>query len=42
MFEISNYDLERPLPTRGNEKVIRLMKDGLGRIIMSLPHRDQK
>ena len=32
--DISNYDLERPLPTRGNQKVIGFMKDGLGRKIM--------
>ena len=29
-FDTSNYEVNRPLPTRKNEKLIRLMKDVLG------------
>ena len=29
-FDASNYEVDRPLPTRKNEKVIGLMKDELG------------
>ena len=29
-FDTSNYELDRPLPTRKNKKVIGLMKDELG------------
>ena len=29
-FDTSNYEVNRPLPTRKNKKVIRLMKDELG------------
>ena len=29
-FDTSNYEVDRPLPTRKNKKVIRLMKDELG------------
>ena len=29
-FDISNYEVDRPLPTRKNKKVIGLMKDELG------------
>ena len=29
-FDTSNYEVNRPLPTRKNKKVIGLMKDGLG------------
>ena len=29
-FDTSNYEVNRPLPTGKNEKVIGLMKDGLG------------
>ena len=30
-FDTSNYEIDRPLPKRKNEKVIGLMKDELGR-----------
>ena len=30
MFDTSNYEVNRPLPTRKNKKVIGLMKDELG------------
>ena len=33
-FDISNYELDRPLPTGENKRVIGLMKDELGRKIM--------
>ena len=29
-FDSSNYEVNRPLPTGQNKKVIRLMKDELG------------
>ena len=29
-FDTTNYEVNRPLPTRKNKKVIGLMKDGLG------------
>ena len=29
-FDTSNYEVNRPLPTGKNKKVIRLMKDELG------------
>ena len=29
-FDTSNYEVNRPLPTGQNKKVIRLMKDELG------------
>ena len=29
-FDISNYEVNRPLPTRNNKEVIGLMKDELG------------
>ena len=34
-FDTSNYEVNRPLPTGKNKKVIRLMKDELGRKIMT-------
>ena len=34
-FDISNYDVNRPLPTGKNKKMIGLMKDELGGIIMT-------
>ena len=34
-FDTSNYEVDRPLPTRKNKKVIGLMKDELGRKIMT-------
>ena len=34
-FDTSNYELERPLPKGKNKKVIGLMKDELGRKIMT-------
>ena len=34
-FDISNYDVNRPLPTGKNKKVIGLMKDELGGKIMT-------
>ena len=34
-FDISNYELERPLPKIKNKKVIGLMKDELGEKIMT-------
>ena len=34
-FDTSNYEVNRPLPTGKNEKVIRLMKDELGGKIMT-------
>ena len=33
-FDTSNYELDRPLPKGKNKKVIRLIKDELGRKIM--------
>ena len=34
-FDTSNYEIDRPLPTGKNKKVIRLMKDELGGKIMT-------
>ena len=34
-FDTSNYELDRPLPKWTNKKVIWLMKDELGRKIMT-------
>ena len=34
-FDTSNYEVDRPLPTRNNKKVIGLMKDELGGKIMT-------
>ena len=34
-FDTSNYEVDRPLPTGKNKKVIRLMKDELGGEIMT-------
>ena len=34
-FDTSNYELDRPLPKEKNEKVIGLMKDELGKKIMT-------
>ena len=34
-FDTSNYEIDRPLPTGKNEKVIGLMKDELGGNIMT-------
>ena len=34
-FDTSNYELERPFPNGKNKKVIRLMKDELGRKVMT-------
>ena len=34
-FDTSNYEVNRPLPTGKNKKVIRLMKDELGGKIMT-------
>ena len=34
-FDTSNYELDKPLPKGKNEKVIGLMKDELGRKIMT-------
>ena len=34
-FDTSNYEVDRPLPTGKNKKVIRLMKDELGGKIMT-------
>ena len=34
-FDTSNYELYRPLCTEKNKKVVRLMKDELGRKIMT-------
>ena len=34
-FDTSNYEVDRPLPTGKNKKVIRLMKDELGGRIMT-------
>ena len=34
-FDTSDYEVNRPLPTRKNKKVIRLMKDKLGGKIMT-------
>ena len=34
-FDTSNYEVNRPLPTRKNKKVIGLMKDELGRKIIT-------
>ena len=33
-FDTSNYEVDRPLPTRKNKKVIELMKDELGGTII--------
>ena len=35
IFDTSNYQVNRPLSTGKNKKVIGLMKDGLGRKIMT-------
>ena len=35
IFDTSNYEVNRPLPTGKNKKVIGLMKDELGRKIMT-------
>ena len=35
LFHISNYECNRPLPTRNNKKLIGLMKDELGGKIMT-------
>ena len=35
MFDTSNYEVNRPLPTGKNKKVIGLMKDELGRKIIT-------
>ena len=34
-FDTSNYECNRPLPTGKNKKVIRLMKDELGGMIIT-------
>ena len=34
-FDTSNYEVDRPLPTRKNKKVTELMKDELGGKIMT-------
>ena len=34
-FDISNYEVNRPLPTGNNKKVIGLIKDELGGKIMT-------
>ena len=34
-FDTSNYEVNRPLPTGKNKKVIGLMKDELGGMIMT-------
>ena len=34
-FDTSNYELDRPLPKEKNKKVIGLMKDELGRKIVT-------
>ena len=34
-FDTSNYELDRPLSKRKNKKVIRLLKNELGGIIMT-------
>ena len=34
-FNTSNYEVNRPMPTRKNEKMIGLMKDQLGGNIMT-------
>ena len=34
MFDTSNYEFHRPLPTGKNKKVIGLMKDELGRRVI--------
>ena len=34
-FDTSNYELDRPLPKKKKKKVIGLMKDELGRKIMT-------
>ena len=34
-FHTSNYEVDRPLPTGKNKKVIGLMKDGLGGSIIT-------
>ena len=35
MFDTSNYELERPLPWGKNKNIIGLMKDKLGRKVMT-------
>ena len=35
IFDTSNYEIDRPMPTGKNKKVIGLMKDELGRKIMT-------
>ena len=35
MFDTSNYDCDRPLPTGKNKKAIELMRDELGGKIMT-------
>ena len=34
-FDVSNYEVNRPLPTGNNKKVIGLIKDELGGKIMT-------
>ena len=34
-FDTSDFEIDRPLPTVKNKKVIELMKDELGGIIMA-------
>ena len=42
-FNTSNYEVNWPLPTGKNKKLIGLMKDELGeRILMELQHIGQK
>ena len=35
IFDTSNYEIDRPMPTGKNKKVIGLMKDEFGRKIMT-------
>ena len=41
-FDSLNYEINRPLAIAKNKKVVELLKDKLGRNIMSLLHLDQK